>query len=131
MTEDVIVEAPIKRDFYLKLTSESDMPTVLSAFYQQDYVTNVDDEGVETQVADGDPYMVTHTHDYAIDVVGTIHEPTGVTLTDSEGMDYPEMAAVEGWHVNVRLVGDAMRETVEALDATHGVTPNSPSRVWL
>ena len=130
MTEEVIVEAP-KRDFYLKLTSEAEMPAVLSAFYQQDYVTNVDDEGVETQVADGDPYMVTHTHDYAIDVVGTIHEPTGVTLTDSEGMDYPEMAAVDGWHVNIRLVGDAMRETVEALDATHGVTPNSPSRVWL
>jgi hypothetical protein len=130
VTEEVIVEAP-KRDFYLKLTAESDMTTVLSAFYQQDYVTNVDDEGVETQVADGDPYMVTHTHDYAIDVVGTIHEPTGVTLTDSEGMDYPEMAAVDGWHVNVRLVGDAMRKTVEALDATYGVTPNSPSRVWL
>ena len=131
MTEEVILEAPIKRDFYLKLTAESDMPTVLSAFYQQDYVTNVDDEGVETQVADGDPYMVTHTHDYAIDVVGTIHEPTGVTLTDSEGMDYPEMAAVDGWHVNIRLVGDAMRETVEALDATHGVTPVTPQRVWL
>jgi hypothetical protein len=130
MTEEVIVEAP-KRDFYLKLTAESDMPTVLSAFYTQDYVTNVDDEGVETQVADGDPYMVTHTHDYAIDIVGVIHEPTGVTLTDSEGMDYPEMAAVDGWHVNIRVVGDAMRETVEALDATHGVTPNSPSRVWL
>ena len=130
MTEEVIVEAP-KRDFYLKLTSEAEMPTVLSAFYQQDYVTNVDDEGVETQVADGDPYMVTHTHDYAIDVVGVIHEPTGVTLTDSEGMDYPEMAAVDGWHVNIRLVGDAMREVVEALDAAYGVTPNSPSRVWL
>ena len=130
MTDEVIIDAP-KRDFYLKLTAESDMPTVLSAFYTQDYVTNVDDEGVETQVADGNPYMVTHTHDYAIDVVGVIHEPTGVTLTDSEGMDYPEVAAVDGWHVNIRLVGDAMRETVEALDATHGVTPNSPSRVWL
>ena len=130
MTEEVIVEAP-KRDFYLKLTSEAEMPAVLSAFYTQDYVTNVDDEGVETQVADGDPYMVTHTHDYAIDVVGVIHEPTGVTLTDSEGMDYPEMAAVDGWHVNIRLVGDAMRDVVEALDGAYGVTPNSPSRVWL
>ena len=130
MTEEVIEEAP-KVDFYLKLTAESDMPTVLADFYQQDYVTNVDDEGVETQVADGDPYLVQFTHDYAIDVVGTIYEPTGVTLTDSEGMDYPEMAVVDGWHVNIRLVGDAMRETVEALDATHGVTPNSPSRVWL
>ena len=131
MTEEVIVEAP-KRDFYLKLTAESDMPTVLSAFYQQDYVTNVDDEGVETQVADGDPYMVTHSHDYAIDVVGTIYEPTGNTLTDDEGIAYPEMTPIpNAWHINIRLVGDAMRETVEALDATHGVTPNSPSRVWL
>ena len=130
MTEEVIIEAP-KRDFYLKLTAESDMPTVLADFYRQDYITSVDEEGVETQVADGDPYLVTHSHDYAIDVVGTIYEPTGETLTDDEGVAYPEMAPVDGWHVNIRLVSDAMRETVEALDATHGVTPNSPSRVWL
>ena len=130
MTEEVILEAP-KRDFYLKLNAESDMPTVLSEFYTQDYVTVVDEEGVETSVADGDAYLVAHTHDYAIDVVGVIHEPTGTMLTDDEGNEYPEMAPVDGWHVNIRLVGDAKRETVEALDATHGVTPNSPSRVWL
>ena len=131
MTEEVIIEAP-KRDFYLRLSAESDMPTVLSDFYQQDYITNVDEEGVETQVADGDPYLVQFTHDYAIDVVGTIYEPTGETLTDDEGVAYPEMAPIpNAWHVNIRLVGDAMRETVEALDTSHGVTPNSPSRVWL
>ena len=130
MTEEVIIEAR-KRDFYLKLTAESDMPTVLADFYRQDYVTNVDEEGVETQVADGEAYLVTHSHDYAIDVVGLIHEPTGTMLTDDEGNEYPEIAPVDGWHVNIRLVGDTMRETVEALDATHGVTPNSPSRVWL
>ena len=133
MTDEVIeevIDAP-KVDFYLKLSAESDMPTAMSAFYRQDYITNVDDEGVETQVADGDAYLVAHSHDYAIDVVGTLHEPTGTMLTDDEGNDYPETAPVDGWHVNVRLVGDAMRETVEALDAAHGVTPNSPSRVWL
>ena len=130
MTEEVIIEAP-KRDFYLRLSAESDMPTVLSAFYRQDYVTNVDEEGVETQVADGDPYLVTHSHDYAIDVVGTLHEPTGTMLTDEEGNEYPEMAPMAGWHVNIRLVGDAVRETVEALDETHGVTPETPMRVWL
>ena len=133
MTEEVIeevIDAP-KVDFYLKLSAESDMPTVLADFYRQDYVTNVDDEGIETQVADGDPYLVAHSHDYAIDVVGVIQEPTGTMLTDDEGNEYPETAPVDGWHVNVRLVGDAMRETVEALDASHGVTPNSPSRVWL
>jgi len=130
MTEEVIEEV-IKTDFYLKLSAESDMPTVLADFYTQDYITEVDEEGVETSVAEGDPYLVAHTHDYAIDVVGTIYEPTGETLTDDEGVAYPAMAPVDGWHVNIRLVGDAMRETVEALDASHGVTPNSPSRVWL
>ena len=130
MTEEVIIEAP-KTDFYLRLNAESDMPTVLSDFYRQDYVTQVDDEGNETQVEDGDAYLVTHSHDYAIDVVGTIQEPTGTMLTDDEGNEYPEMAAVDGWHVNIRLVGDAVRDTVEALDTSHGVTPNSPSRVWL
>ena len=130
MTEEVIIEAP-KRDFYLRLSAESDMPTVLSAFYRQDYVTNVDEEGVETQVEDGDPYMVTHSHDYAIDVVGTLQEPTGTMLTDDEGNEYPEMAPMAGWHINIRLVGDAKRETVEALDETHGVTPEQPMRVWL
>ena len=133
MTEEVIEEIieALKRDFYLKLNSEADMPTVLADFYQQDYITVVDEEGVETQTPDGQSYLVSHTHDYAIDVVGTIYEPTGETLTDDEGVAYPEMAPVDGWHVNIRLVGDAMRETVEALDASHGVTPNSPSRVWL
>ena len=128
--EEVIIEAP-KRDFYLRLSAESDMSTVLSAFYRQDYVTNVDEEGVETQVEDGDPYMVTHSHDYAIDVVGTLQEPTGTMLTDEEGNEYPEMQAMTGWHINIRLVGDAVRETVEALDESHGVTPEQPMRVWL
>ena len=130
MTEEVIIEAP-KRDFYLRLSAESDMPTVLADFYRQDYVTQIDDEGVETQVADGDPYLVTHTHDYAISVVGTLHEPTGTMLTDEEGNEYPEMQAMAGWHINIRLVGDAVRETVEALDETHGVNPETPMRVWL
>ena len=130
MTEEVIIEAP-KVDFHLRLAAESDMPTVLADFYRQDYVTVVDEEGVETQVEDGDPYLVTHSHEYAIDVVGTLHEPTGTMLTDEEGNEYPEMQAMPGWHVNIRLVGDAVRETVEALDTSDGVNPEQPMRVWL
>ena len=79
----------------------------------------------------GDPYMVMQTADYAIDVVGVIHRPTGNTLTDADGNEYPEQAPLEGWHVNIRLIGDAMRDTVEALDAIYGVIPNTPARVWL
>ena len=124
-------EAP-KTDFYIKLASEADLPTVFAAFYRQDYTTVVDPEtGEETQTPEGDPYLVMHTPDYAIDLVGVIYEPTGNVLTDAEGNEYPETAPVSGWHVNVRLMGDTRRADVEAIDAQYGVTPNTPSRVWL
>ena len=126
-----VIEEVVKTDFYLRLASEADMPTALSEFYRQDYVTVFDEEGNETQTPEGSPYLVTHSHDYAISVVGTLHEPTGTMLTDEEGNEYPEMQAMAGWHINIRLVGDAVRETVEALDETHGVTPETPMRVWL
>lgn len=132
MTEEVIEPEVIKTDFYLRLATEADMPTVLSSFYTQDTETTVDEEtGEETTTNIGDPYLVSNTSDYAIDVVGTLHEATGNTLTDDEGMEYPEMQAMTGWHVNIRLTGDAMRDTVETLDTSHGVTPEAPMRVWL
>ena len=114
MTDELILEDAVapKNDFYLKLDAEASMPSVLSAFY--------DDEGE----------FVSSTSDYSIDVVGVLHEPTGNTLTD-DGMEYPEMAAVDGWHVNIRLSSDTMRDAVEALDVSHGVTPDAPRRVWL
>ena len=118
-------------DFYIKLASEADMPTALAAFYKQDYTTVVDPEtGEESRIFEGEPYLVSTSHDYAIDVVGVIHKPTGNMLTDDEGNEYPEMAPLDGWHLNIRLLNDTMREAAEALDAAYGVTPNSPSRVW-
>ena len=132
MTEEILETEVIKTDFYLKLANEAAMPSVLSSFYKQDTETTVDEEtGEETTTNVGDPYLVPNSSDYAIDVVGTLYEPTGSTLTDEEGMEYPEMQAMTGWHVNIRLVGDAVRETVEALDTSHGVTPETPMRVWL
>ena len=115
MTDELIIEGAVgpKNDFYIKLTNEAAMPTVLSAFY--------DDEGE----------FVSNTADYAIDVVGVLHEATGVTITDDDGMEYPEMQALDGWHVNIRLSSSVCRGAVEALDIAHGVTPVSPKRVWL
>ena len=122
-----------RTDFYLKLTSEAEMPTALAAFYKQDYTTIVDPEtGEESTQVEGSPYLVQTTADYAIDVVGVIHKPTGVTLTDADGNEYPEMAALDGWHINLRLVGEVKRVEAEALVAyTVDPTPVTPSRVWL
>ena len=103
----------VKNDFYLKLTDEAAMPTALSAFY--------DEEGE----------FVDNTTDYAIDVVGLLQEPTGATLTDDDGMEYPEMVDLDGWHVNIRLLNSTKRTIVEAIDDTLGVTPTSPLRIWL
>ena len=108
----------IKTDFYLKLANEASMTTVLSDFYAEDTET-------------GDSYLLQNTSDYSIDIVGTLHEPTGNTLTNEDGMEYPEMQAMTGWHVNIRLTGNAVREAVEALDTSYGVTPDAPQRIWL
>ena len=75
--------------------------------------------------------MVMQTADYAIDIVGVIYRATGNTLTDADGNEYPEQVPLDGWHVNIRLIGDAMRDTVEALDAIYGVQPNAPARIFL
>lgn len=143
MTEEVIIEAP-KQVFYIKLASEADMPTAFSWAYKQDSHKEVDEEGNETVVLDGDPYLVAYTRDYSIDLIGVMHEPTGTMLTDDEGNEYPEMAAIDGWHVNVKInraipnkdaedpeAVDTLRDIIEALDASSGVNPNSPSRGWL
>ena len=128
----MLEETPPKTDFYLRLQSEADTPAALSAFYKQDYTVTVDeDTGEEIQTPEGDPYLVMHTADYAIDIVGVIHKPTGNTLTDDAGFEYEETTPLDGWHINFRIVGDARRADVEALDAAYGVTPSSPSRVWL
>tara|TARA_R110001592_G_scaffold43414_2_gene140710 strand:+ start:961 stop:1371 length:411 start_codon:yes stop_codon:yes gene_type:complete len=136
MTDELMIEDDVvapKTDFYIKLNSEADMPTALAAFYKQDYTTIVDPEtGEESTQIEGDPYLVSGSADYAIDVVGVIQKATGVTLTDDEGFEYPEMAALDGWHVNLRLSGDNRRADAEALVAyTVDPAPVTPARVWL
>lgn len=116
-------------DYYLKLASEADMPTVLAAFYTQDSHVEHDEEGAETVVLDGDPYMIQATADYAIDTVGIIRKATGVMIEDPDGNVYPETAAIPGWHINIRLAGNARRADVEAL-AAYQTNPVTPARVW-
>lgn len=55
----------------------------------------------------------------AVDVVGTIHRPTGKLLAD----DAPEMAALPGFHINL---SDSVPELAEfEIDA-----PATPARVF-
>lgn len=59
----------------------------------------------------------------AVDVIGVIYKPTGNMLTTDEGK-VPEMAPLEGWHVNVRHTAAAPEL------AAYKVTPQNPVRGW-
>jgi hypothetical protein len=60
-----------------------------------------------------------------IDTIGVIYKPTGEVLQGEDG-PYPEMAAVEGWHVNVRLMPDEDMYGLEPFI----VEVSTPVRVW-
>ena len=97
-------------DFYLKFTDEAEATSVL---YTQE-PTAWDEEGNVTATEPRQAYA-------NISTIGIIYKPTGET--DAEGN--PVMAALDGWHVNVRVVG----EDATALEA-FAVTPTLPVRVW-
>jgi len=139
--EPIIIEEAPKRDFYYAFADEAAAATALEPFYHQPQVQSVDPEtgdelydeetGEPVMEDDGDAYLVMHSHNHSFDIVGLIHEATGNMLTDDEGMEYPEMAPIDGWHVNLRIRGDYMRDEAEAIDAADGVSPVTPHRTWL
>jgi hypothetical protein len=59
-----------------------------------------------------------------IDIIGLIYKATGTMLTDEEGMEYPEMADVGGWHVNMR------GEVPEAITPYKITVTGTPYRIW-
>jgi hypothetical protein len=103
-------------DKYLSFESEAAAKAVL---YRIEGAVEADPEqGIEAV----EGYEVAN---YAnIDTIGIIYKPTGEMLQGEDG-EYPEMAPIEGWHVNVRLVG----EDADAL-APFVVEPKTPVRVW-
>ena len=106
-------------DLCLKFTSEQDAQAVLFSKVAIAWDTTDPEAPIETEWEDRANYA-------NIDTIGTIYKPTGVMLKDSDGMNYPEPVAVDGWHVNVRL---ADGEDGDVLSA-YAVTPATPMRVW-
>lgn len=101
------------QDFYLSFSDEAAAKAVL---YRIEGAVEANPEmGVEAS----DGYEVAN---YAnIDTIGVIYKPTGET--DAEGN--PVMAALDGWHVNVRVVNEDPTPLEQ-----YAVTPFMPVRVW-
>jgi len=102
-------------DYCLKFDSEAEAKAVL---YRIEGAVEADPEnGVEAQ----EGYEVANYD--AIDMIGVICKPTGQIINTTEG-DVPEMAPVDGYHVNVRVLKEAPE-----LEA-YRVHPVTPQRVW-
>jgi hypothetical protein len=108
---------------FLKFTDEAEMLSVLFHDVAVEWQVDVDEETGEvtkTPIAFESRPRFANT-----DIVGTIYRPTGNTLTDDEGNEYPEQAALDGFHVNIRA-----EAPIEELESFR-VYPNAPARVWL
>jgi hypothetical protein len=102
-------------DYCLKFDSEAEARAVL---YRIEGAVEADPEnGVEAQ----EGYEVANYD--AIDMIGVICKPTGQIINTTEG-DVPEMAPVDGYHANVRVLKEA-----QELEA-YRVHPVTPERVW-
>lgn len=107
--------------YYLKFTDETEYQDTLISAGLASIEPVYDYMGEET----GTEFVV---NVIAIDVVGTIYKPTGQMLM-SEGemqFEYPEMAAIEGYHVN--MIADLTLEEESQLPIIE--KPATPYRVW-
>ena len=123
MLEEVIVDPALSGDMFLKFSDEAEMLCVLFHDVAVEWETTTDEETGEVTKT---PIAFESRPKYPnTDIIGAIYRPTGNTLTDDEGFEYPEQAALEGYHVNIRA-----EAPIEELE-TYRVYPNSPVRVWL
>jgi len=108
-------------DYYLKFTEESQANSVLYTKVPTAWSESVsmDEPPVATEWMDKPNYD-------NIDIIGTIYNPTGEATTNEDGFEVPVMVALDGYHVNVRVVGS---EDASVL-SPYAVVPSIPRRIW-
>jgi hypothetical protein len=105
------------KDIYLSFPDEA---TANDALYRIEGAVEADPEaGIEAQ----EGYPVPNFAN--IDTIGVIYKPTGWTIQTDEG-PVPEMAPIDGWHVNVRVLHNTDTSVLDP----YVVTPVTPMRVW-
>lgn len=103
------------KNYYLKFTDQAELEeTLISAglgSIQPVYGTKSDTQFVPTII---------------LDVIGLIYKPTGNALTTEDGIQYPEMLPIDGWHANAKAELTAEQEALLPLIEK----PTTPHRVW-
>ena len=133
MTDDLDNTPPPQVDWYIKVADRAALIAALKG--PSETQDTVGDEGkitgqetvyphgiISQDEDDNDVIMATHW--VRVDDIGSIYAPTGKTLTDDEGNEYPEMAAVSGYHANLRKLSDKADKPIKHLeDGGHIITP--------
>ena len=103
-------------DLYLKYADEAES---IDNLYAKKEEVIIDEEGGEVIILVPDLSKPLFAN---IDTIGTIYEPQ--EIVDPENP--PEPVALEGWHVNVRVIAGEDGEPLQQFS----VVPQSPRRVW-
>lgn len=98
-------------DLYLKFTTEAEAASVLYTLHPE----VVDEDGITVTEAYTTPNYQN------IDTLGIIYKKP----PEDAGEDYVPVPE-EGWHINVRVVGDEDPEPLEQ----YAVHPTVPRRIW-
>lgn len=120
-------------DYYLKFANQAEAEDVLSDL---SFLTEIENED--------NSVVLVSTGLASIDFVGIINKSTGKLLEDIDGNEYPELAPLEGYHVNIRLASLPVTQSVDEVTgevteipspipdllAPYIVEPTTPSRVW-
>lgn len=133
MTDDLDNTPPPQVDWYLKVADRAALITALKG--PSETRDTFDDDGnvtgqetvyphsIITQDED-DNDVIMATSWVRVDEIGSIYAPTGNTLTDDDGDSYPEMAAVPGYHANLRKLSDKADTLIQHLeDGGDTITP--------
>ena len=91
----------------------------------EDHPDNTPPEDAPEDWAPSGPYDYRFTATGSLDDIGTIYRPTGTMLTDDEGIEYPEMAPIDGYHINL-----ALRPDVDVSGLPVIAEPTAPYRKW-
>lgn len=110
---------PLFNDYYCKFASEEVANTALVAAGALAHVDALLDEAGNVLT----PAGFAPANGASVDVIGQIYKPTG-EMEQTDMGERPVMAAVPGWHVNVRSSTE-----IEALKQ-YDVAPATPARVW-
>jgi len=94
---------------------------------EETFLTKAKEAGLTyTHNETGEPQVTLFTHDYSIDVIGTIYTPGEYTRDEETGelVEVVAPVALDGYHINMLgVIPESFQEYV--ID-----TPNTPNRVF-